>query len=68
MRYRTTVAGEEREFSGLDSQISDSERFRDSMPVLIRCRHCQGRFAFLPLNDPEVRIQCLLLKVKSSVS
>ena len=54
MRFKTSTAGEERVFSGLDSQISDAERFRDAAPFLVRCRHCQGRLSFFPLNSPEV--------------
>ena len=54
MRYRMSIAGDERTFSALDSQITDSERFRDATPFLVRCRHCQVRMPFLPINDPEV--------------
>ncbi|KAF9525116.1 hypothetical protein CPB83DRAFT_860041 [Crepidotus variabilis] len=57
MRYRTSVTSEEISFSGLDSQMSDAERFREAAPLIIRCRHCQGRLTLLPLSDPE---QCLL--------
>ncbi|KAF8954173.1 hypothetical protein BDZ97DRAFT_1979363 [Flammula alnicola] len=53
MRYRTST-GDERMFSGLDSQISDAERFRDAVPFFVRRRHCQGRLNFLPLDHPEV--------------
>ncbi|PPQ85267.1 hypothetical protein CVT25_010040 [Psilocybe cyanescens] len=57
MRYRTAVGGvEDRAFSGLDSQMSDAERFRDAAPFIIRCRHCQVKLPFLPLNDPEADI------------
>ncbi|KAF8964941.1 hypothetical protein BDZ97DRAFT_1918642 [Flammula alnicola] len=52
MRYRTST-GDERMFSGLDSQISDAERFRDAVPFFVRRRHCQGRLNFLPLDHPE---------------
>jgi len=55
MRYRTsTGGGDERVFSGLDSQISDAERFKDASPFRVRCRHCQGQLNFLPINAPEV--------------
>ena len=55
MRYRTsTGGGDERVFSGLDSQISDAERFRDASPFRVRCRHCQGQLNFLPIHTPEV--------------
>ncbi|KDR67668.1 hypothetical protein GALMADRAFT_146949 [Galerina marginata CBS 339.88] len=56
MRYRSAVGGDEKIFSALDSQISDAERFRDALPLLIRCRHCQARLPFLPLNDPDANI------------
>ncbi|KAF8966275.1 DNA polymerase alpha catalytic subunit [Flammula alnicola] len=56
MRYRTSTGGDERMFSGLDSQISDAERFRDAVPFFVRCRHCQGRLNFLPLNHPEANL------------
>ncbi|KAH9479795.1 DNA polymerase alpha catalytic subunit [Psilocybe cubensis] len=56
MRYRTSTGVEERVFSGLDSQMSDAERFRDALPFIIRCRHCQVKVPFLPLNDPEANI------------
>ena len=54
MRYQQTTGSSDRAFSALDSQISDSERFREAAPFIIRCRHCQGKLSFLPLNDPEV--------------
>ncbi|KAF9540175.1 hypothetical protein CPC08DRAFT_478292 [Agrocybe pediades] len=57
MRYRDTVAGgDDRVFSGLDSQLSDSERFRDAAPFVIRCRHCQVQVPFVPLNDADANI------------
>lgn len=54
MRYRTSTGGDERVFSGLDSQISDAERFKDASPFRVRCRHCQGQLTFLPINASEV--------------
>lgn len=54
MRFKTSTAGDERVFSGLDSQISDTERFRDATPFFVKCRHCQGCLSFSPLSAPEV--------------
>lgn len=54
MRYRTSVVSEEKAFTGLDSQLSDAERFRETAPLIIRCRGCEGKLSFLPLNDPQV--------------
>ncbi|PPQ69598.1 hypothetical protein CVT26_001586 [Gymnopilus dilepis] len=51
--YRHTVGGTEQVFSALDSQISDAERFRDAAPFLVRCRHCQTIFPFLPIHEQE---------------
>ncbi|KDQ50145.1 hypothetical protein JAAARDRAFT_74363 [Jaapia argillacea MUCL 33604] len=52
-RYRSTGSGEseERYFSTLDSQISDSERYRDCTPFTVRCASCQGEMPFAPVND-----------------
>ena len=55
-RFRTTSGSEERTFSALDAQISDTERFRDATPFRVRCRHCQGQLAF-SISEPEVS-QC----------
>jgi DNA polymerase alpha subunit A len=59
-RYRNSVSSEapERAFSTLDSQISDSDRFKDAMPFLVSCRHCQVQVAFAPINDREVCLLC----------
>ncbi|KAF4610852.1 hypothetical protein D9613_006632 [Agrocybe pediades] len=57
MRYRHSVTGDDdRVFSGLDSQISDAERFRNAAPFVIRCRHCQVQAPFVPLNDADANI------------
>lgn len=54
--YRNLGGGvEEKSFSALDSQMSDTERFKDASPFLVRCRQCQGEVAFAPLNDRQVR-------------
>lgn len=56
-RYHGSAGGtEERSFASLDSQMLDTERFKDTSPFLVRCRHCQGELSFAPLNDREVRI------------
>ncbi|KAF9469285.1 DNA polymerase alpha catalytic subunit [Collybia nuda] len=56
-RYRNSVGGtEERSFASLDSQISDSERFKDATPFVVRCRNCQGELPFSPLNERESSI------------
>ncbi|KAF8813033.1 DNA polymerase alpha catalytic subunit [Phlegmacium glaucopus] len=54
-RFRTSIGGNERTFSGLDAQISDAERFRDATPFHVRCRHCQGQLPFV-INEPETSI------------
>ncbi len=56
MRYRNPSSTDDRAFSALDSQITDSERFRNASAFIVRCRHCQGKLPFLPLNDPEVKV------------
>lgn len=54
-RYRNSSGGmDEKSFMALDSQISDTERYKDSLPFLIRCRECKGELPFAPLYDLEV--------------
>lgn len=54
-RYRNSVAGAaEVSFSSLDSRISDTERFKDADPFLVRCRSCQGQLPFMPIHDRNV--------------
>jgi len=57
-RYRGSNSGEseERAFSTLDSQISDTERFKDSTPFLVRCRNCQGQVPFEPIFNRDSSI------------
>ncbi|KAJ6624905.1 DNA polymerase alpha catalytic subunit [Mycena sp. CBHHK59/15] len=57
-RYRAAAssASDEPTFSSLDSQISDSERFKDAAPFIVRCRHCQGVLPFAPINDRDSSI------------
>ncbi|PPQ65503.1 hypothetical protein CVT24_010799 [Panaeolus cyanescens] len=58
-RYRSVTigGGDERIFSSLDSQMSDAERFRDAIPLTIRCRHCQTKTPFKPITDDECFLQ-----------
>lgn len=55
-RYRTSVAGEagERYFGTLDSQMPDSERFKDVDLFVVKCRHCNENMPFAPIGDREV--------------
>ncbi|KAK0238467.1 hypothetical protein EDD85DRAFT_904879 [Armillaria nabsnona] len=58
-RYRTAISSsfsEERAFASLDSRISDTERFKDATPFIVRCPACRGELAFAPLNDRESSI------------
>ncbi|KAG5634772.1 hypothetical protein H0H81_000834 [Sphagnurus paluster] len=55
MKYRSSTSGtDERAFSSLDSQMSDSQRFKDCNPFLVRCRHCKGELPFSPLHERDV--------------
>ncbi|KAF8202326.1 hypothetical protein BJ912DRAFT_944501 [Pholiota molesta] len=56
VRYRSSIEADERVFSGLDSQTSDAERFRDAVAFLVRCRHCQVRLSFYSLDSPEANL------------
>lgn len=38
----------------LDSQVPDKERFRDATQFVVRCRECEGSFAFAPIGSEEV--------------
>lgn len=40
--------------TSLDSQVSDAERFRNSEPLLVRCRGCKGQMSFSPIWEREV--------------
>ncbi|EKM50078.1 uncharacterized protein PHACADRAFT_213841 [Phanerochaete carnosa HHB-10118-sp] len=52
-RYRnaTGTESEGRHFGSLDSLMSDAERFKDSEPLLMRCRACKAETAFSPIDD-----------------
>ncbi|KAJ7574363.1 hypothetical protein C8J56DRAFT_839134 [Mycena floridula] len=54
-RYKSSSSGssDELSFSALDSQLSDTERYKDATPFFISCRHCKAQFAFSPLSDRE---------------
>lgn len=56
-RYRTSSAtsSDEPTFSSLDSQMSDSERFKDTDAFIVRCRSCRGELPFVSLHDRDVR-------------
>ena len=56
-RYRTVTANEveERRFNALDSQLPDSERYKDAVPFVVRCRACEGNVAFAPVANRAVR-------------
>lgn len=57
-RYRSSNPGETegRGFVTLDSQISDTERFKECAPFRIRCRNCKGESLFEPISDRAVSI------------
>ncbi|EGN95137.1 hypothetical protein SERLA73DRAFT_77147 [Serpula lacrymans var. lacrymans S7.3] len=52
-RFRSSLAGQDvgMTFGTLDSRTSDSERFRDAIPFIVRCRSCKGQIVFAPIND-----------------
>ncbi|KAJ7849955.1 hypothetical protein B0H14DRAFT_2764040 [Mycena olivaceomarginata] len=52
-RYRAAASSsvDEPAFSSLDSQMSDSERFKDAAPFLVRCRRCEVELPFAPIHD-----------------
>ncbi|KAJ7178608.1 DNA polymerase family B-domain-containing protein [Mycena crocata] len=52
-RYRASnsASADEPSFSSLDSQMSDSQRFKDASPFVVRCRRCSGQLPFAPIHD-----------------
>ncbi|KAI0048775.1 hypothetical protein FA95DRAFT_1678116 [Auriscalpium vulgare] len=58
-RYRTSAAAEteERYFGTLESQLPESERYKDAAPFVVRCRSCDTQTAFTHVGD---RDTCLL--------
>ena len=59
-RYRSTTANETegRRFSTLDSQLPDSERYKDAAPFVVRCRACECSVGFPPVANRAVRLYC----------
>lgn len=57
-RYRAAASSsvDEPAFSSLDSQMSDSERFKDAAPFLVRCRRCEVELPFAPIHDRDVSV------------
>jgi DNA polymerase alpha subunit A len=57
-RYRSVTANEaeERRFNVLDSQLPDSERYKDAVPFVVRCRDCGSSVAFAPVANRTVRL------------
>lgn len=56
-RYRSTTVTEfeERRFSALESQLPDSERYKDAAPFVVRCRACECNVGFAPVSNRAVR-------------
>jgi DNA polymerase alpha subunit A len=56
-RYRSTTVTEfeERRFSALESQLPDSERYKDAAPFVVRCRACECSVGFAPVSNRAVR-------------
>jgi DNA polymerase alpha zinc finger protein len=55
-RYRSTTVTEfeERRFSALESQLPDSERYKDAAPFVVRCRACECSVGFAPVSNRTV--------------
>jgi len=54
--YKTSNGADEREFSMLDSLISDKERFQDASPFVVQCRYCSMHMPFTPIPERSVCI------------
>ncbi|ESK87837.1 dna polymerase alpha catalytic subunit [Moniliophthora roreri MCA 2997] len=54
-RYRSTTStsAEERAFFNMDSQLSDTQRYKDADSFLVRCHSCNGQWSFAPIIDRE---------------
>ncbi|KAI0255725.1 DNA polymerase alpha catalytic subunit [Lactifluus subvellereus] len=52
-RYRSTTTNETEEgrFSTLESQLPESERYKDAVPFVVRCRACECCVAFAPVAN-----------------
>ena len=61
-RYRSTTVTEfeEHRFSALDSQLPDSERYKNAAPFVVRCRACECNVGFAPVSNRAVRSLPLL--------
>ena len=61
-RYRSTTVtdAEERRFSALDSQLPESERYKDAAPFVVRCRACDCSVGFAPVANRAVRLSLRL--------
>ena len=57
-RYRSVTVNEaeERRFNALDSQLPDSERYKDAAPFVVRCRACECSVGFAPVANRSVRL------------
>lgn len=53
-RFRVSGGGDSPAFATLDSQMSDTERFKDCQPFFIRCRGCKGEGEFRPIWERDV--------------
>jgi hypothetical protein len=57
-RYRSTTIteAEEHRFSALDSQLPDSERYKDAASFVVRCHACECSVGFAPVANMAVRL------------
>lgn len=62
----TVGAPKERQLGVLDSQVPDSERFRDASPYSVRCPKCAVATPFARLHDDSVRSNILTSKPSRS--
>jgi DNA polymerase alpha subunit A len=62
-RYKSTTIAEadERRFSALESQLPDSERYKDTTPFVVRCRACECSVGFAPVANRAVRLSSQLM-------
>lgn len=51
----TTALDNDRDFHTLDSQIPDSERFKDAIPLKLRCRYCHEVADFRGVQNDTVQ-------------
>ena len=64
-RFRSSVSNnqEGRAFSRLESQIPDSERFKDCDELVIRCRKCSSEMPFTHISKRDVSNSILCFRV-----